>query len=108
MGDIFVGQVGVKFSLDTEDYPALLAQATKTEIWVTCRAGKFKWPATLEDTVVSYTTRDVTDLPCSGDYRLQAYVEGDGWKIPGDIVIVNIKRPTNTIEDITTTTTAVP
>ena len=97
MGDIFVGQVGVKFSLDTQDDLSLLATATKTEIWGACRVGKFKWTATRDGTVFSYTTTGVTDLPCSGDYKLQAYAEGVGWKIPGTIKVINIKTPVDTV-----------
>jgi hypothetical protein len=97
MGDIFTGQVGVKFSLDTQDDPALLAAATKKEIWVKCRTGKFKWTASLDGTIFSYTTTASSDLPCSGEYFLQTYAEGVGWKVPGRIVTVKVLSPLNNI-----------
>ena len=93
MGDIFVGQVGVKFSLTIQDDPILLAQATKKEILIKCRSGVIVWPATLDGDVLSYTTLSTKDLPCSGTYEIQPYFEGIGWNPPGSILTFLVKHP---------------
>lgn len=82
------GQVGALIRLDTEDDPLFLAAASKKEIHYrqpgTGTTGA--WTASLDGTKLTFTTTAVTDLPAAGEYLLQAYLEGTGWKLHGAVV----------------------
>ena len=92
---IFVGQIGVTIELETLDDAAILADATKKEIWYSVRSGSVtgKWSAELSETKLVYTTTKITDLLIHGNWTLQAYVEGVGYKILGEKVIMPVGRP---------------
>lgn len=81
------GQVGALIRLDTEDDPLFLAAASKKEIHVFQPDGTTKkWTASLDGTKLTFTTTAITDLPYSGRYVLQSYIEGTGWKLHGERV----------------------
>lgn len=95
----FLGQIGATISLDTEDDAAVLAAATKLEIHYQTPTGTvITKTASRSGTVLSYTTTSVDDLPEAGEYTVQAYGEGSGWKIPGAKVTMIVEEP---LEEIT-------
>lgn len=91
----FTGQVGALIRLDTEDTEVLLGAATVKEIY--CELPRSKeivvWSATLDGTKLTYTTSSAEDLPKSGDYKLQAHLEGVGWSLEGEIVTMTVGNP---------------
>lgn len=90
----FRGQVGALIRLDTLDDPALLAAATKKEIHYQKPSGAVGiWAAVLDGTKLTFTTTIATDLPESGRYYLQAYIEGAGWKVPGERTAMVVNEP---------------
>ena len=90
----FKGQVGAKIILETGDSAAILATATVLKINYLLPSGNTgAWTALLEGTALTYTTTAVTNFPEAGLYKLQAYIEGPGWKIPGDIVEMLVATP---------------
>lgn len=95
----FVGQVGALIRLDTEDSAALLAVATKKEIhYRRPESGTTgAWTASLDGTKLTYLTTLITDLPEAGDYLVQAYIEGPGWKVPGKITTLRVLDPVKPI-----------
>jgi len=95
----FIGQIGAQIRLDTEDDPALLAAATTKEIWYKRphTGGTGAWTATLSGTKLVFTTTAVTDLPVAGEYVLQAYLAGTGWKLTGKKVVMFVDEPVKPI-----------
>lgn len=95
----YVGQVGALIRLDTEDDAGLLAAATKKEIWYKRLTDGVTgaWTAGLSGTKLTYTTTAITDLPKAGEYVLQAYIEGSGWKILGEKVSMIVDEPVKAI-----------
>ncbi len=95
----FVGQVGAQIRLDTKDDPTYLAQATVKQIWYkrpdTGVTGA--WTASLDGTVLVYTTLAITDLPVCGEYKLQTYLEAPGYKVTGDVVSMVVGKPVKAI-----------
>lgn len=95
----FIGQVGAQIRLDTEDDPARLAEATTKEIWYrrpeTGTTGA--WTASLDGTVLVYTTLAIGDLPENGEYKLQVYLAGPGFKVTGKIVSMYVDEPVKSI-----------
>jgi hypothetical protein len=90
----FKGQIGATISLDTEDDVELLAVATKLEIHYRTPSGIVKTKTASRDgTVLSYVTTATTDFPEAGDYIVQVYVEGTGWKMPGAKVTMRVEEP---------------
>jgi hypothetical protein len=91
----FAGQIGALIRLDTQDDASLLATATKTEIYYKYpESGTTgSWTATIDGTKLTYTTTAVGDLPEAGEYFLQTYIEGPGWKIPGKKVVMLVEEP---------------
>lgn len=91
-GKIYVGQVGVSVELDTQDDVAILAIATVLKI-------KFRrpdgvsgvWDAVRDGSVLKYQTTAPSDLPVAGVWKLQAYGEGNGWKIRGETVDFTVR-----------------
>lgn len=90
----FKGQVGAKIILETGDSAAILATATVLRINYCLPSGNTgSWTAALEGTSLAYTTTAITNLSESGLYKIQAYVEGPGWKMPGEIVEMYVSAP---------------
>jgi len=90
----FAGQVGCQIRLDTQDDAAYLAAATKLEIHY--RRPTFvtgTWTATLDGTELVYTTTTITDLSVAGEWIVQAYLEGPGWKTAGEKVVMLVDEP---------------
>jgi len=92
---LFAGQVGALIRLDTQDDTDLLAAATRLEIHYKLpeSGATGTWTATLSGTKLTYTTTESSDLPEVGEYILQAYLEGAGWKIPGRKVAMLVEKP---------------
>jgi len=94
----YKGQVGALIRLDTLDSTALLAVATKKEIHYQRPSGAVgAWTAALDGTKLTFTTTLITDLPESGRYILQAYIEGTGWKVPGGRTTMVVGEPIKAI-----------
>lgn len=90
----FAGQIGALIRLDTLDDPLVLVDATTTQINYLLPSGTAgEWTATLSGTVLSYLTTSAADLPEAGTYKVQAYVEGPGWKIAGGVVEMEVVAP---------------
>jgi hypothetical protein len=87
-------QIGALIRLETEDDPTLLAAATTVEIY--CReprAGLIKtWTASVDGTLVTYSTLLETDLPTAGKYELQVHLAGPGWSLTGEVAIMEVHR----------------
>lgn len=95
----FVGQIGAQIRLDTQDDLSLLAAATTKQIWYkrpdTGVTGA--WTASLDGTVLVFTTTAITDLPVAGEYKLQVYLEAPGYKTVGKIVSMVVEEPVKAI-----------
>lgn len=95
----YIGQIGATIRLDTEDDVTLLNAATLKQIWfkqpTTGTTGA--WTATLSGTKFVYTTTAISDLPVAGEYKVQTYVEGAGYKIPGKVVSMVVNEPVKAI-----------
>ena len=90
----FKGQVGAKIILETEESAAVLATATVLKINYLLPSGTSgAWTATLEGTTLTYTTTAITNFPEAGLYKIQAYIECPGLKVPGEIVEMLIDTP---------------
>ena len=93
MSKIYVGQVGVKVELDTED--DLLAAATDIEIRCQKPDGtEVEFDATRVGTVAYFVTTDEEDFDQSGDWLFQVYAEKNNiWKMLGETFSLTIYRP---------------
>ena len=91
----YTGQIGALIRLDTADDPAVLAAATVREIHCCLPRSRVvhKWSAGLDGTKLTFTTTEASDLPTSGVYKLQAYLEGPGYSLAGDIVDMAVLAP---------------
>ncbi len=92
---LFEGQVGALIRLDTLDELAILAAATKAEIhYKLPESGTTGvWTATIDGTKLTYTTEGISDLPETGEYILQAYLEGTTWRLHGRKVVMLVEEP---------------
>jgi hypothetical protein len=91
----YAGQVGAKIRLDTGDASLVSSATTKRIIYKRPVSGTIGyWSATVEESSkLVFTTTTVLDLPESGDYLLQAYMEGTGVKILGGIAVMSVGKP---------------
>lgn len=94
---LFVGQVGAVISIETGEDAAVLAAATTTEIWYRKPSGTAgKWTASVSSTALTFTTL-AASLDEPGDWVLQVYLAGVGYKAPGDFVTMRVATPLQTI-----------
>jgi len=87
--NVFTGQSYLTYKLDTE---MDLSTATVTLIlYEDPNKEKGSWEATVEGTKLVYEFTD-TDILIPGNWKLQSYVEIDGKKAYGNIVVENFKK----------------
>jgi hypothetical protein len=90
-GKIYVAQVGASIELDTQDEIAILGTATTLKIKFRRPDGiSGAWDVVRSGSVLKYQTTAPSDLPIAGVWKLQAYGEGNGWKIRGETVDFNV------------------
>lgn len=94
MGQVYVGQIGLKIELDTLD---LMSGATTQEIKYKKPSGAIgSWTATQDGTKLYYITTDpvdsaaLDDLDESGTWYLQSYAAGADWSILGEAVTLDV------------------
>jgi len=92
MGEVFVGDIGTKFTLDTE-HDLVACGATVTKIYVRKPNGiEVIWDGTIENTSYVYYITEENDLDISGTWRFQVYVEMPGWKGRGEEATKEINK----------------
>jgi hypothetical protein len=90
----FTGQIGALIRLETSDTLEFFNAATLQEIHYQRPDGVTgKWAAGTDGTKLTFLTTTAADLPISGRYTLQAYMEGPGWALHGDKAIMVIGDP---------------